>query len=189
MPLHILTLVLSACAPHPDVHKHTLCNLSQEGGGSATTVPPPPTVPDRAVFTSPSLSLTHSLTLPIVLTLSVFPTHACSVADGTDEGSASVSAPPPRPLQPGRQWCVITEQWLAEWSDWWGDCGLLTGVFVWPIDMCSHWHTGTGDKPQWAQTAVGQSSLNRMQRSPSITPSHPPAATLPSFISIFRGRP
>lgn len=104
VPLHILTLVLSARAPHPDVHKHTLCNLSQEGGGSPTTVPPPPTVPDRAVFTSPSLSLTHSLTLPIVLTLSVFPTHACSVADGTGEGSASVSAlfpPPPNPAGSG----------------------------------------------------------------------------------------
>lgn len=53
---------------------------------------------------------------------------------------------------------------------------------MWPIDMCSHWHTGAGDKPQWAQTAEGQNSLNRMQRSPSITPSHP---LLPRFLLLF----
>lgn len=62
--------------------------------------------------------------------------------------------PPTRSLH-SRRWCVITEQRWAEWSDWWGDCSLLTEVFVWPKDMCSHWHTGAGDKPHWAQTAVG----------------------------------
>ncbi len=114
------------------------------------------------------------LTLPISLTLSVFPAHACSDADGSGGVCTSVWQPSP---PHSRRWCVITEQRRAEWSDWWGDCGLLTEVFVWPKDMSSHWHCGTGDWPRWAQTAVGQSSLHRMQHSPSITstpflPSH-----------------
>lgn len=149
---------------------------------------PPPSQTGLSLPHLPSHSLTHSLSLSF--SLSLFFQHMPAVSlTALTRVRHQCPPPPSRPLQPGRQWCVITEQWLAEWSDWWGDCGLLTGVFVWPIDMCSHWHTGTGDKPQWAQTAVGQSSLNRMQRSPSITPSHSPAATLPSFISIFRGRP
>lgn len=54
-------------------------------------------------------------------------------------GSASASAPSP-PLCSRRR--VITGRRGAEWPDWWADSGLLTQVFVWPKDMCSHWQTG-----------------------------------------------
>lgn len=99
LSLQILTLVLSALPAHPDVLAHTASNLSQEGGGSPASPPTPRlSVPDRAVFTSPPLSLT----LPISLShsLSVFPAHACSDADGSDGVCISVwLAPIPPPPQ------------------------------------------------------------------------------------------
>lgn len=97
--------------------------------------------------------LTHSLSLSF--SLSLFFQHMPVVMLMAVMGFCIyVWIPPTRSLH-SRRWCVITEQRWAEWSDWWGDCSLLTEVFVWPKDMCSHWHTGAGDKPHWAQTAVG----------------------------------
>lgn len=77
--LQILTSVLSARPAHPDVLAHTVSNFSQEGGGSPASTPPPCPRQRCLYLTFP---LTHSL--PIFLTLSVFPTHACSDADGGD---------------------------------------------------------------------------------------------------------
>lgn len=70
----------SAPPAPPDVLTHTACNLSQEGGGS-------PAAPPASLFQTglslAHLPLTHSLTLPMSLTLSVFPAHVYSDADGS----------------------------------------------------------------------------------------------------------
>lgn len=66
-----------------------------------------------------SLSLSHPVFLqhmPVVMLMSV-------AASAPQSGCSS------HPL-PSRRWCVITEQCWVRWSDWWGDCGLLTQVFV-----------------------------------------------------------
>lgn len=94
-------------------------------------------------------------------------------------GSAPQSGrPPPRPLPCGRRWCVITEQRRAEWSDWWGDCGLLTEVFVWPADMCSHRHSGMGDWPPRARTAAG---VDLSAQDAALTFHNLPPVRLPAY--------
>ena len=138
---------LSARPAHPDVLAHTPSNLSQEGGGSPASLPPPLHPRQGRLYLS--FPLTHSLTHSPCLSHSLcFPTVVMLMAV---MGSACQSPPP---LHTSRRRGVITEQRRAEWPDGGGDGGLLTEVFVWPEDMCSHWHSGAGDRPHWAQTAV-----------------------------------
>lgn len=108
---------------------HTASNLSQEEGGCPAS---PPAFLSQTGLSLPHL-LSHSLSLSV--SLSLFFQHMPVVMLMAVTGSASPSGPS-CPF-PSRQWCVITEQHQAEWSDWWGDCGLLTEVFVWFKDMCS----------------------------------------------------
>lgn len=107
---------------------HIASNLSQEEGGCPASPP--------ASLSQTGLSLPHlpSHTLSLSLSLSLFFQHVPVVMLMAVTGSASLSGCPSCPF-PSRWWCVITEQRQAEWSDWWGDCDLLTEVFVWLKDV------------------------------------------------------
>jgi len=146
---HTQCVGLCRCSHQPFqlVQPIQMCSHTQplifyrKGAGQLPLPPPLPPRQDCFYLRFPlthSRHLSHSLCfsqrMPVLMLMAV---------------TGCASAPPPRPLH-SRQWCVITVQRRAEWSDWWGDCGLLTEVLVRPQDVCSHWHSGTGDWPHWA---------------------------------------